>query len=56
MIEGQGPVAFDHSSFIVDEEKHLRLVFYAEAANQGVDRQLEPTATSSTPLRVEAVS
>lgn len=29
MIEGQGPVAFDHSSFIVDEAKHLRLVFYA---------------------------
>lgn len=28
MIEGQGSVAFDHSSFIVDEEKHLRLVFY----------------------------
>ncbi len=34
MIDGQGPVAFDHSSFIVDEEKHLRLVFYAAVGNQ----------------------
>jgi transcriptional regulator with XRE-family HTH domain len=34
MIEGQGPVVFDHSSFIVDEEKHLRLVFYAAVGNQ----------------------
>ena len=34
MIEGQGPVTFDHSSFIVDEEKHLRLVFYAAIENQ----------------------
>lgn len=37
MIEGQGPVAFDHSSFIVDEEKHLRLVFYAAVGNQQSD-------------------
>lgn len=34
MIEGMGAVAFDHSSFIVDEEKHLRLVFYAEAESE----------------------
>lgn len=34
MIEGRGAVAFDHSSFIVDEEKHLRLVFYAATADQ----------------------
>lgn len=34
LIDGQGPVAFDHSSFIVDEEKHLRLVFYAAVGNQ----------------------
>jgi hypothetical protein len=27
-------VTFDHSSFIVDEEKHLRLVFYAAVSNQ----------------------
>jgi len=29
MIDDVGRVTFDHSSFIVDEEKHLRLVFYA---------------------------
>lgn len=26
----EGEVAFDHTSFIVDDEKHLRLVFYAK--------------------------
>lgn len=28
-LAGEGEVAFDHTSFIVDEDKHLRLVFYA---------------------------
>lgn len=34
LIDGIGPVVFDHSSFLVDEEQHLRLVFYAESAKQ----------------------
>lgn len=34
MIEGRGAVTFDHSSFVVDEDKHLRLVFYAEAESE----------------------
>jgi hypothetical protein len=37
MIDGRGAVPFDHSSFIVDEEKHLRLVFYAEAMSEDKD-------------------
>ncbi len=28
-VDGIGPVTFDHASFIVDQDKHLRLVFYA---------------------------
>ena len=34
LIKDRGPVAFDHSSFTVDEEKHLRLVFYAAVGDQ----------------------
>ncbi|MGU3577050.1 helix-turn-helix transcriptional regulator [Brucellaceae bacterium C25G] len=34
LVEGREPVTFDHSSFIIDEEKHLRLVFYAEVKKQ----------------------
>ncbi|QCR38286.1 helix-turn-helix transcriptional regulator [Nissabacter sp. SGAir0207] len=34
LIEGQGAVAFNHASFIVDQDKHLRLVFYA-AVDEG---------------------
>ena len=35
LIEGDGHVAFDHSTLIVDEEKHLRLVVYARVADGG---------------------
>ncbi|OCW56488.1 XRE family transcriptional regulator [Hoeflea olei] len=28
-VDGIGPVAFDHTTLIVDADKHLRLVFYA---------------------------
>ncbi len=42
IVEGQGTVAFDHSSFIVDEEKHLRLVYYAVAT----DREIGEAATN----------
>lgn len=34
LIAGQKPETFNHTSFIVDEEKHLRLVFYATNTNQ----------------------
>ncbi|MFG1393794.1 helix-turn-helix transcriptional regulator [Xanthobacter agilis] len=34
LIDGIGPVVFDHSSFVVDEDRHLRLVFYAAADEQ----------------------
>ena len=33
LLDGIGPVTFDHSSFIVDAEKHLRLVYYAAVAD-----------------------
>ncbi|RKF19375.1 XRE family transcriptional regulator [Altericroceibacterium spongiae] len=46
LIDGIGPVDFDHSSFTVDEEKHLRLVFYAatpgQAASASFERSLTP--------------
>lgn len=48
MIDGRGPVAFDHASFIVDEEKHLRLVFYAAADHGDVAAALH--AGRSRPL------
>ena len=35
LIEGQGHVVFDHSTFIVDEERNLRLVVYAIATDVG---------------------
>lgn len=28
-IEGVGPVEFEHTSLIIDESRHLRLVYYA---------------------------
>jgi len=31
VVDGIGPVAFDHATFTVDQERHLRLVFYAAA-------------------------
>lgn len=31
VVEERGPVAFEHCTFVVDEEKHLRLVVYAES-------------------------
>lgn len=31
-LADEGDVPFDHSSFIVDEDEHLRLVFYARSA------------------------
>ncbi len=35
--ENEGEVTFDHTSFIVDEEKHLRLVFYARSLQNGME-------------------
>ncbi|MBK1666310.1 transcriptional regulator [Rhodospirillum rubrum] len=51
LIDGIGAVAFDHSTFLIDEEKHLRLVTYAalagEAASERFERLLQPPAHSS---------
>lgn len=56
MIEGHGPVTFNHSSFIVDEEKHLRLVFYAAAVNQDIGSIFNLENTAPSPLPVETGS
>ncbi len=56
VIDGLGPVAFDHSSFIVDEEKHLRLVFYATVPGQEAGSAFDATMDTSPVPRIRAVS
>jgi len=40
-IDGIGSVVFEHSTFTVDQEKHLRLVFYAAVEGQAESRRFE---------------
>ncbi len=40
-LEGIGAVTFDHSTFIVDEEKHLRLVAYASLPDEPSSERFE---------------
>lgn len=46
MIDGIGTVIFDHSTFIVDEERHLRLVFYAANADDPQSAAFETSLKS----------
>lgn len=55
MIEGQGAVTFDHSSFIVDEEKHLRLVFYAAVTDDESGSTSEAGAATPPPPRARVI-
>ena len=43
LVDGIGAVPFDHSTLVVDEEKHLRLVFYAAVENDKASAQFEAT-------------
>jgi hypothetical protein len=36
-----GPVTFDHASFIVDEENHLRLVMYSALQDEPASAAFE---------------
>jgi len=57
MVDGLGPVAFDHSSFIVDQEKHLRLVFYAAVPGQDAGSVFDATIMGALPVpHIRAVS
>ncbi|PRD43730.1 transcriptional regulator [Phyllobacterium phragmitis] len=46
LVVGIGAVAFDHSTLIVDEEKHLRLVAYAALAGEDASERFERLLTS----------
>lgn len=50
LVDGIGPVTFEHTSFIVDQEKHLRLVFYAAEAGRDTTAAFE-AATRQEPAR-----
>ncbi|MFB4204986.1 hypothetical protein KBTX_01525 [wastewater metagenome] len=41
VVDDIGTVTFEHSTFIVDEEKHLRLVFYAAVEQDEASRRFE---------------
>jgi transcriptional regulator with XRE-family HTH domain len=41
MIDGVGVIAFEHATFIIDEEKYLRLVLYAAVPGARASREFE---------------
>jgi transcriptional regulator with XRE-family HTH domain len=41
LVKGIGPVAFEHSTLVVDEDNHLRLALYATLADDDFGRQFE---------------
>jgi transcriptional regulator with XRE-family HTH domain len=41
LLDGLGPVAFEHSTFVVDEDNHLRLALYATLADDDLGRRFE---------------
>jgi transcriptional regulator with XRE-family HTH domain len=49
VVEGVGPVAFQHSTLIVDEEKHLRLALYAALADDEISRRFEALVSLPPP-------
>lgn len=55
-IDGIGPVLFDHSSFTVDEEKHLRLVFYAAVPDQEAGARFDASMSQKPPSVAAAAS
>lgn len=47
LVDSIGSVAFEHTTFIVDEEKHLRLVAYAALAGEAASERFETLLKSS---------
>lgn len=47
-VDGIGSVDFDHSTFLVDQDRHLRLVYYAAVQDQPASVALERALTDET--------
>jgi len=45
LVDGIGPVTFEHATFTIDQEKHLRLVFYSAVEGDAASRTFEASMT-----------
>src|SRR5690606_18004841 len=45
LVDGIGPVTFEHATFTIDQEKHLRLVFYSAVEGDAASTAFEASMT-----------